>query len=88
MSSPIASVTQRTTINSTQTPAPAPVARQKAAPNSSPAAITDTIRISSSALSAAQTALQEASESPVQTLKEANGGDLQARRLLARQTTK
>lgn len=41
----------------------------------------DTVQISS----AAQQALQEATETAAQTAKEANGGDLQAKRLLAKE---
>jgi hypothetical protein len=43
---------------------------------------TDTVQISS----AAQKALQEATETPAQTAKEARSGDLQAKRLLAKET--
>jgi hypothetical protein len=42
----------------------------------------DTVHIST----AAQSALQEASESQVQTAKDARGGDRQAQRLLAKET--
>ena len=42
---------------------------------------TDTVQLSSAALAI----LQEATEIPAQTLKEARGGDFQARRLLARE---
>lgn len=48
--------------------------------NPQPAA-EDTVQISS----AAQTALQEATETPAQTEKEARNGDLQAKELLARE---
>jgi hypothetical protein len=41
----------------------------------------DTVQLSS----AAQSALQEATETPAQTAKEAAGGDLQAQRLLAQE---
>jgi hypothetical protein len=42
---------------------------------------TDTVQLSS----IAQAALKEATETPAQTAKEANGGDRQAQRLLAKQ---
>jgi hypothetical protein len=42
---------------------------------------TDTVQLSS----IAQVALKEATETPAQTAKEANGGDRQAQRLLAKQ---
>jgi hypothetical protein len=45
-------------------------------------AATDTVQISS----AAKKALQEATETPEQTAKEARSGDLQAKRLLAKET--
>ena len=69
-------------ISSAQAVAPPAVASQPAAQSSSPTkastSVTDTVRLSS----AAQLA-QEATETPAQTAKEANSGDLQARRLLA-----
>jgi hypothetical protein len=55
---------------------------------SSGGADTDTVHLSSAAqahLSAIQTVLQEAAETPAQTAKEALGGDRQAQRLLARE---
>ena len=54
-----------------------PVAKPQPTPALQPAA---TVQIS-----AAAKALQEAIETPVQTAKEANAGDVQARRLLARE---
>jgi hypothetical protein len=49
---------------------------------SSPAAVpTDTVTISS----AAQAVLKEITETPAQTIKEAAGGDSQAKRLLAKE---
>jgi hypothetical protein len=57
-----------------QTPQPA----QASAPK---AAITDTVQISNAAK-----ILQEATETPGQTAKEAASGDLQAKALLARET--
>jgi len=47
-------------------------------------AIKDTVNVSS-AESAASAALQEATETPAQTAKEAQGGDKQAQRLLAKE---
>jgi hypothetical protein len=44
-------------------------------------AATDTVQISS----AGKAALQEATETPVQTAKEARSGDFQAKRLIARE---
>jgi hypothetical protein len=68
--------------------APQPSSSQKAAkPKSeSPTTTTntDTVQLSSAA-QAALAAVKEAQETPAQTAKEANGGDPQARRLLARE---
>jgi hypothetical protein len=58
------------------------------AKQSSSTAETDTVHLSSAAqaqVSAPKAALQEAAETPAQTAKEAAGGDIQARRLLARE---
>jgi hypothetical protein len=55
---------------------------QKSAPSKTAAAHGDTAQLSS----AAQAALKEATETPVQTSKEASSGDLQAQRLLARES--
>jgi hypothetical protein len=55
---------------------------------SSGSANTDTVHLSSTAqaqLTAIQAALQEATETPAQTAKEALGGDSQAQQLLARE---
>jgi hypothetical protein len=52
---------------------PPEAAKQAAAP-------TDTVRLSSTA----NAVLQESTETPAQTTKEANAGDVQARRLLAK----
>jgi hypothetical protein len=63
---------------------PAAVSKQpspatpKAAPAAAPA---DTVQISSAAVAA----LKEAQETPAQTAKEAAGGDIQAKRLLAKE---
>lgn len=62
---------------------PQPTAVQPSAkqPKPQPVAVpVDTVHIS-----AAAQALQEAMESPAQTAKEANRGDIQAKRLLARE---
>jgi len=54
-----------------------------------PAAVTqDTVKLSSTAqaqLSTIKAAVQEAAETPAQTAKEAQSGDLQARRLLSKE---
>ena len=60
-------------------PAPAPKPPQPLAAPQSP--VTDTVQIS-----AAAQALQEVTETQVQTAKEARSGDLQAVRLLAKET--
>lgn len=79
MSNPISSVTQAPPVQSAaQTPAAA--AKPAAAPAQKTP--TDTVAISNSA----QTILQEARETRAQTVQEANGGDSQARRLLAKET--
>jgi hypothetical protein len=69
------------------TPPSNPVAEVRAArveSRSQPAPI-DTATPEKVTLSrAAQAALREASETPAETAKEANGGDVQARRLLAK----
>jgi hypothetical protein len=59
---------------------PADVRPRAPAPEAQPVP-KDTVQLSS----AAQAVLQEASETPTQTAKEARGGDPQARALLARQ---
>jgi hypothetical protein len=69
---------------------PATQASKKPAPaNSQPSASTqDTVHLSGAAqsqLSAMKAAVQEASETPEQTAKEAQSGDLQAQRLMARE---
>lgn len=59
-----------------------PVAQPPTSPKaSSTRAVADTVRISA----AAQTALQESTETPAQTAHEAQHGDHQAQRLLARE---
>jgi len=56
----------------------APAGKEAAAPKAQPK---DTVQISS----AAKQALQEATETSVQTAKEAQSGDLQAKKLLAKE---
>ena len=67
-----------------------PTGKQPAASKPQPGAETqDTVQLSSTAqtqLSAIKAAVQEAAETPAQTAKEAQSGDLQARRLLAKET--
>jgi len=80
MINPISNVTQPqpvapSTEQSTQKPA------QGA---SKPAASSDVVNLSNAAQTWAAI-LKEASETPAQTAKEAQGGDLQARRLLAKE---
>jgi hypothetical protein len=63
--------------------------KQPAPAKSQPAADTqDTVQLSSTAqaqLSTIKAALQEAAETPAQTAKEAQSGDLQAQRLLSKE---
>jgi hypothetical protein len=80
MINPISNVTQPrpvapSTEQSTQKPAQAA---------SKPAAASDVVNLSNAAQTMAAI-LKEASETPAQTTKEAQGGDLQARRLLAKE---
>jgi hypothetical protein len=76
---------QAATAQPTVAAKPAISPNQKAAPakaqTKAAAPIQDTVKISS----AAQTALQEAVETSVQTAHEARGGDRQAQRLLAKE---
>jgi hypothetical protein len=76
---------------SQQTPAQ-PVAQTQAKPatgappsTTPPAASTDSVQLSSAA-QVQLAAQQEAKETPAQTSKEANQGDLQAKRLLAKES--
>ena len=62
---------------------PAPRATQ---PKPQPAVRPDTVQLTGPA-QAALAALKETRETPAQTAKEANSGDLQAQRLLAREAT-
>ena len=76
MASPVSSATHV----QAQTAVQPSAARQPApAPKAQPA-VTDTVKIS-----AAAQALQEATETSVQTTREASSGDVQAKALLARQ---
>ena len=78
MSNPISSVTQAPPV---QSAAQAPPANPKASASTTKQVPADTVTISNSA----QTILQETQETHTQTAHEANGGDSQARRLLAKQ---
>jgi len=59
---------------------PAAARQSAAAAPAQPAAATDTVQ-----LSAAKALVQETLETPTQTAREARSGDLQAKRLLARE---
>lgn len=69
-------------VTPTQHTAPIAAPERKSAPSKPAAAHGDTAQLSS----AAQAALKEAMETPAQTSKEASRGDLQAQRLLARES--
>ena len=58
-----------------------PAAQASSTPVKPQAPVTDTVQLSGGS----KAALQELSETPAQTAKEAAGGDAQARRLLARE---
>jgi hypothetical protein len=77
MSNPIGSVTQ------TAAPPPSPASTTPPSPVAAPggAVPADSVRLSGAAMAA----LQEASETPAQTAKEAGQGDVQAKHLLARE---
>jgi hypothetical protein len=85
----IGAITSATNLNPTAATESQPAAKSATAspkaaqsqPNSTASAATDTVHISS----AAQLAIQEAIENPAQTAAEANKGDHQAQRLLARE---
>jgi hypothetical protein len=83
----VSSITSPTHVQSAASTA-APVQRPKVSTESgqshSAAAPKDTVQLSSTA-QAMLAAMQEATETPVQTSQEALGGDRQAQRLLARQ---
>jgi hypothetical protein len=81
MPSAITSVTQ------SQPVAQPTVSSQKSAPTKPQSTSTsqDSVQLSSTA-QAALAALAEATETPAQTVKEAGTGDLQAQRLLAKET--
>ena len=82
----ISPVTQPNAPVVTSKPDVTPVIQGAAKSKPQPAA-TDTVQISSAAKAAFQAAIQEATETPVQTAKEARSGDLQAQHLQARQAT-
>jgi hypothetical protein len=78
MSNPISAVTQAQPVqNATQ----APAANQKASETKSQSTTADTVTISTSA----KAILQEVLENHAQTVQEADSGDNQARRLLAKE---
>lgn len=79
-----------TSVHSLQSAAAAPPIRKQppASTSDSTAKTQDTVHLSSAAqaqLSSMKAAVQEASETPAQTAREAQSGDLQAQRLLARE---
>jgi hypothetical protein len=78
MSTPINGIKQ---VQAVQNLAPVAVASQKASVPKTQGLPADSVTISSSA----KAILQEVSETRAQTQLEANGGDIQARRLLARE---
>jgi hypothetical protein len=79
MVNPVASAQQsQPVVNSAPSTRP-PASSKSASTNSTPK---DTVQIST----AAQSALQEIIETPVQTATEARSGDIQAQRLLAKET--
>jgi hypothetical protein len=77
MSNPVTSATQ--TQPAAQSTAVSPKPSQ---PKPQPTIVTDTVQLSN----VAQVALQEAIETSAQTTKEANAGDIQARKLLAKES--
>lgn len=80
MLNPITSATQpQATAQPTAAPRPAPQPKPQIA-----AVTTDTVKISAAA-QAMQQAMQEVLETPAQTAKEATGGDIQAKHLLAKE---
>ena len=73
--------------NAAQTQPAAPstgTSPQKPAQSHPQSAATDSVQLSAAA-QAAVAAMKEARETPAQTAKEATGGDLQAKRLLAKE---
>jgi hypothetical protein len=78
MSNPIGNVTQ---VQPVQSAAQAPAANQKASESKPQQAPADTVSISGTA----KAILQELQENHVQTVQEANGGDSQARKVLAKE---
>ena len=80
MVSAISHATQPQPVDKTTAAAPKKPAPAKPAP----APKTDSVQLSQTA-QAALAAMQEATETPAQTAKEANQGDMQAQRLLAKE---
>jgi hypothetical protein len=78
MSNPISAVTQAQPV---QKETQAPAAKQKASETKSQPTTADTVTISTSA----KAILQEVQENHAQTVQEADSGDNQARRLLAKE---
>ena len=78
MSNPISAVTQAQPV---QKATEAPAAKQKASETKSQPTTADTVTISTSA----KAILQEVQENHAQTVQEADSGDNQARRLLAKE---
>jgi hypothetical protein len=78
MSNPISAVAPAQPV---QNATPAPAAKQKASETKSPPTTADTVTISTSA----KAILQEVQENHAQTVQEADSGDNQARRLLAKE---
>jgi hypothetical protein len=79
-----------TVVSSAANTQPVAPATKTSAPKQAPAKAKsegagDSVHLSQAAQAAA-TALQEASETPAQTAQEAGNGDLQAQRLLAKET--
>jgi hypothetical protein len=81
MSSPITTVTHAPQAPQTQGAAQTTSVNSKASESKPQQTPTDTVSISN----AAKSILQEAQENHAQTVQEANGGDSQARRLLAKE---
>lgn len=77
----INAVSQANTAQVASTASHTQSANQGSTPAKAQSAAKDTVTISSAAVLAAQ----EAMETPAQTAKEARGGDMQAKRLLAKQ---
>ncbi len=83
MINPVSSVTQSQPVSQ-----PSATSDQKQTQSTAPpASQADSVQLSKAA-QATLAAFQEATETPTQTAKEANHGDLQARRLLAKEAAK